>query len=245
MTQLQAEKVAAIVPCLDEAEAIGDVVKGLLSQGCDQVVVVDGGSRDETQERAVAAGANVVVENRRGYGLAIQRGIAAARVDAEILLFVDGDGSDRLDAVPRLLAPIRNGQADFVHGSRIKGERESGAMSPAQLVAGHLAGVLVHWRFGVRFTDMSPYRAIRRDALDRLGMRDETYGWNLEMLMRAAAAGLRCEEVAVGQRRRQGGTSKVSGHPRIIARAAWTIAMTFALLARELPHRPPGASQAR
>lgn len=226
--------VAAIVPCLDEEDAIGDVVTGLLAQGCDEVVVVDGGSRDRTCLRAREAGAKLVIETRRGYGLALQRGIEAARADAGILLFVDGDGSDRLDFAPALVAPIRENRADFVHGSRIRGEREPGAMGLAQVVAGHLAGWLLARRFGVRFTDMSPFRAIRRDALHQLGMSEETYGWNLEMLMRAAAAGLRCQEIAVGQRRRRAGVSKVSGDPRIVARAAWGITTTFVRLAREL-----------
>ncbi len=190
--------VTAIVPCLDEAAAIGAVVAGLLANGADAVLVVDGGSRDATRERAAASGAHVIVERRRGYGRAIQAGIAALPPETGIVLFVDGDGSDRLDRVPALLDPIRAGRAAFVHGSRIRGDREPGAMSPQQIVAGHLAGWLLRLTYGARFTDMSPFRAIRRDALARLGMRDETYGWNLEMLMRASAAGLRCEEVAVG-----------------------------------------------
>lgn len=223
--------VSAVVPCLDEAEAIGGVVAGLLEQGIDEVVVVDGGSRDATVARAEAAGARLVIEPRRGYGRAVQAGIAAIRPDAGLILFVDGDGSDRLGCVPDLLGPLSRGEADFVHGTRLRGPREPGALSPPQIVAGHLAGLLVRLAYGVRFTDMSPFRAIRRDALDGLGMRDETYGWNLEMLMRAAAGGLRCREVPVGQRRRQGGASKVSGDLRIALLAGWTILRTFVRLA--------------
>lgn len=226
--------VTAIVPCLDEETAIGGVVAGLLANGANAVLVVDGGSRDATRERAAAAGGRVILERRRGYGRAIQTGIAALPPETRIVLFVDGDGSDRLDRVPALLDPIRAGRADFVHGSRIRGDREPGAMSPQQIVAGHLAGWLLRLTYGARFTDMSPYRAIRRDALERLGMRDETYGWNLEMLMRAAAAGLRCEEVAAGQRPRQGGASKVSGDWRAGMRAAWVIGTTFLRLAQAL-----------
>ena len=226
--------VTAIVPCLDEETAIADVVAGLLANGADAVIVVDGGSRDATAARANDAGAHVVVEPRRGYGRAIQTGIAAMAPETRIVLFVDGDGSDRLDRVPDLLDPIRVGRADFVHGSRVRGAREPGAMSPQQIVAGHLAGWLLRLAYGACFTDMSPFRAIRRDALSSLGMRDETYGWNLEMLMRSAAAGLRCEEVAVGQRPRQGGASKVSGDWRVGLRAAWIIATTFLRLARGL-----------
>ena len=226
--------VSAIVPCLNEEKAIGQVVAGLLANGADEVVVVDGGSRDATCRLAEAAGARVIVEPRRGYGMAIQTGIAAVRADAGILLFVDGDGSDRIERAPLLIGPIRAGRVDFVHGSRVRGDRETGAMSLPQIVAGRLAGGLLQLAYGARFTDMSPFRAIRRDALDRLGMRDETYGWNLEMLMRAAAGGLRCEEVAVGQRPRRGGVSKVSGDWRVAMRAAWVIATTFLRLSREL-----------
>lgn len=234
--------VAAIVPCLDEETAIADVVTGLLAHGADAVIVVDGGSADATRELAATAGAQVVFEPRRGYGRAIQTGIAALPLETGIVLFVDGDGSDRLDCVPALLDPIRLGRADFVHGSRIRGHREQGAMNPQQIVAGHLAGWLLRLTYGARFTDMSPFRAIRRDALTRLGMRDETYGWNLEMLMRASAAGLRCAEVAVGQRPRRGGASKVSGDWRVGMRAAWSIGTTFLRLARALSRegRPVG-----
>ncbi|MGU3661788.1 glycosyltransferase family 2 protein [Methylobacterium fujisawaense] len=226
--------VTAIVPCLDEETAIVGVVAGLLAYGADAVIVVDGGSRDTTAARAASAGARVLVEPRRGYGRAIQAGIAAMAPETRIVLFVDGDGSDRLDRIPDLLEPIRTGRADFVHGSRVRGAREPGAMSPQQIVAGHLAGWLLRLTYGARFTDMSPFRAIRRDALARLGMRDETYGWNLEMLMRVAAARLRCEEIAVGQRPRQGGASKVSGDWRVGLRAAWIIGTTFLRLSRGL-----------
>ncbi|MGH1588543.1 glycosyltransferase family 2 protein [Methylobacterium phyllosphaerae] len=215
--------VTAIVPCLDEETAIGGVVDGLLANGVDAVLVVDGGSQDTTRERAAAAGARVLLERRRGYGRAIQTGIAALPPETSIVLFVDGDGSDRLDRAPALLDPIRAGRADFVHGSRIRGCREPGSMSPQQIVAGHLAGWLLRVAYGARFTDMSPFRAIGRDALARLGMQDETYGWNLEMLMRASAAALRCEEVAVGQRPRQGEP------PRCPVTGAWACA-------------PPGSS---
>jgi hypothetical protein len=133
--------------------------------------------------------------------------------------------------IPQVLAPIACGEADFVLGTRLKGPREPGSLSPAQIVAGHLAGVLVRLRYGVRFTDMSPFRAIRREALEGLGMRDETFGWNLEMQMRAAARGLRIVEVPVGQRRRAGGVSKVSGDLLTAVRAAWALMATFLRLA--------------
>lgn len=226
--------VAAIIPCLDEEAAIGPVVAAVLAQGVAEVVVVDGGSRDRTAERAAAAGARVVVEERRGYGRAIQAGIRALRPETGVVLFLDGDGSDPPERIPDVVGPVAAGEADFVLGSRLRGAREPGSLSLPQVVAGHVAGVLLRASYGVRFTDMSPFRAIRRDALDRLGMRDETYGWNLEMLMRVAAAGLRTREVPVGQRRRAGGVSKVSGDLRASAVASWTIATTFLRLAAEL-----------
>ncbi len=226
--------IAAVIPCLDEEAAIGPVVAAVLAQGVAEVVVVDGGSGDRTAERATAAGARVVVERRRGYGRAVQAGIRALRPDAGIVLFLDGDGSDPPERIPDVVGPVIAGEADFVLGSRLRGAREPGSLSPQQVAAGRVAGVLLRACYGVRFTDMSPFRAIRRDALDRLGMRDETYGWNLEMLMRVAAAGLRAREVPVGQRRRAGGVSKVSGDLRASAAASWAIAATFLRLAAEL-----------
>lgn len=226
--------VCTIIPCFEEEDAIGAVVTAVLAQGVDQAIVVDGGSRDRTAERARAAGGNVVVEPRRGYGLALQAGIAAAPADAQILLFIDGDGSDRPEFIPALVAPIVEGRAAFVHGSRVLGEREPGSLSPQQLLAGRVAGLLLRIIYGARFTDMSPFRAIRRDALDRLGMRENSYGWNLEMLMRVAAAGLPATEIAVGQRRRRGGVSKVSGNLAIGLAATWSIVTTFLRLAATL-----------
>lgn len=229
--------VAAVIPCLDEEEAIGAVVAGVRAQGVAEVIVVDGGSRDRTVERAVAAGAKVVVETRRGYGRAVQAGIAAARKDADILLFLDGDGSDRVECIPALIAPIAAGQAVFVSGSRIRGEREKDSLSMQQIVAGHLAGFLLRMLYGARFTDMSPFRAIRRDALERLGMGEPSYGWNLEMLMRVSAAGLPAFEIPVGQRRRVGGVSKVSGNLVPALKAAATLVWLFVRLGWRLQRR--------
>ena len=226
--------VAAVIPCLDEEDAIAAVVTGVLAQGIDEVIVVDGGSKDRTIERARAAGARVVSEARRGYGRAIQHGIAAVRPDAEILVFLDGDGSDRPEMIPTLIAPLVAGHAVFVHGTRVRGAREPGSLSAQQLIAGRVAQVLLRLVYGVGFTDMSPFRAIRRDELSKLGMREATYGWNLEMLMRVAAAGLPALEIPVGQRRRAGGVSKVSGNAVAGLEAAWSIATTFVRLALTL-----------
>ena len=226
--------ISVIIPCLDEEEAIGSVVTSVRAQDASEVIVVDGGSRDRTAERAKEAGARVVVESRRGYGRAVQAGIAALSESSDIVVFIDGDGSDRPEFIPALVVPIREGRAAFVQGSRMRGEREPGSLAAPQMVAGHMAGLLLRLVYGVRFTDMSPFRAIRRDALERLGMRDMTYGWNLEMLMRVAAAGLPYEEIAVGQRCRIGGVSKVSGNAMASIKAAWTITTTFVRLALSL-----------
>jgi glycosyltransferase involved in cell wall biosynthesis len=223
--------VAAIIPCLDEEAVIADVTAAALAAGVAEVIVVDGGSRDRTVARATEAGARTVVEPRRGYGRAMQAGLGAARADAAILVFLDGDGSDDPKFIPALIAPIAAGRAVFVHGSRLCGAREPGSLALPQIVAGHLAGLLLRLVFGARFTDMSPFRAIRRDALAALGMGETSYGWNLEMQMRVAAAGLPAAEIAVGCRRRVGGVSKVSGNLAAGIAAAYTIATTFLRLA--------------
>jgi glycosyltransferase involved in cell wall biosynthesis len=223
--------VSAVIPCLDEETAIGVVVTTALAQGVDEVIVVDGGSRDATASRAANAGARVVVERQRGYGRAIQTGIAAVRTDTTVVVFLDGDGSDPPESIRALVAPISAGAADFVLGSRVRGRRDPGSLSSSQLAAAWIGSVLLRLTYGARFSDLSPFRAIRRDALERLGMRDNSYGWNLEMLMRVAASNLRAREIPVGQRRRLGGQSKVSGNLRAGLAAAWVLALTFVRLA--------------
>jgi glycosyltransferase involved in cell wall biosynthesis len=226
--------VSAIIPCLDEETAIGQVVTAVLKQNVSEVVVVDGGSRDRTVERAEAAGARVIVEPRRGYGRAVQAGIAALRDDAEVVVFLDGDGSDPAEFIPDLVSPIVAGDAVFVLGSRVRGSREPNSLAPQQLLAAHLGRLLLRLVYGASFTDLSPFRAIRRAELNGLGMQEETYGWNLEMLMRVAAARLPAKEIAVGQRRRIGGVSKVSGNLVAGIKAAWSISLTFVRLALAL-----------
>jgi glycosyltransferase involved in cell wall biosynthesis len=176
----------------------------------------------------------VVSEPRRGYGRACQAGIAAVAADCEIIAFLDGDGSDCPELLPLLIEPILAGKQDFVIGSRIRGRREPGSMNPAQLIAGRLAGLLLRHLYGVRYSDMCPFRAIRRDALQRLGMAEETYGWNLEMQMRAAKANLRILELPVDHRNRRGGRSKVSGNLSGSLKAVGRIVWTFQRLARDL-----------
>jgi len=226
--------VSAVIPCLEEEAAIARVVTSVLAHGVSEVIVVDGGSQDRTADQATAAGARVIVEPLSGYGRAIQAGIAAVRKDAEILVFLDGDGSDPAEFIPDLVSPIIAGQADFVLGSRVRGARERRSLAPQQIIAAHIGRLLLRLVYGARFSDLSPFRAIRRDVLDRLGMSEMTYGWNLEMLMRVAAANLPALEIAVGQRRRVGGVSKVSGNFIAGIKAAHSIAVTFVRLVLRL-----------
>lgn len=224
-------QVAAIIPALNEEEPIAAVVREVRRQGVDQVIVVDNGSTDATAEQARSAGARVVAEPRRGYGRAVRRGVTAVGADCRILLFLDGDGSDCPEFIPALLAPILAGTHDFVIGSRLRGRREPGSMTAAQRLAGWLSGRLLRLLYGARYTDMSPFRAIHRQCLERLGMREQTYGWNVEMQMRAAKAGLRILEIPVDHRCRAGGTSKVSGSLSGTLKAAVRIVWTIARIA--------------
>jgi glycosyltransferase involved in cell wall biosynthesis len=229
--------VSVVIPCLDEEEAIAGVVREVLAEGVDEVIVVDNGSRDATAKQARRAGARVVSEPTRGYGRACAAGVAGVRPDAEIVCFLDGDGSDVPRFIADIVGPVARGEADFVMGSRLRGNREAGSMTPQQLVAGQLAGALLRAVYGVRFTDMSPFRAMRVDRLRRLGMAETTYGWNLEMQMRVAAAGLRIREIPVDHRCRRGGMSKVSGNLTAGLSAAWKITTTFVRLAFALRGR--------
>jgi hypothetical protein len=230
--------VSVVIPCLNEEDAILGVVREVLAQGVDQVIVVDNGSTDATAAHAREAGAHVVSEPRRGYGRACAAGLRAVRADADIVCFLDGDGSDVPSYFADVVGPVARGEADFVMGSRLRGQREPGSMTPQQLVAGRLAGLLMRLIYGVRFTDMSPFRAMRLAQLRSLGMSEQTYGWNLEMQMRVAAAGLRIREVPVDHRRRRGGVSKVSGNFVAGLSAAWKIATTLVRLAVTLRRGP-------
>ena len=224
-------RVSVVIPCLNEAEAIGNVVAEVLAEGVDQVIVVDNGSTDDTAGAARAAGATVVAQPERGYGRACAAGLAAVDPSSEIVCFLDGDGSDVPAFMAAVVGPIARREADFVMGSRLLGKREAGSMTPQQIVAGRIAGVLIRGVYGVRFTDMSPFRAARVDRLRALGMRETTYGWNLEMQMKAAAHGWRIVEVPVDHRVRRGGVSKVSGDLAAGLKAAWVITRTFVRLA--------------
>ncbi|HXQ51497.1 MAG TPA: glycosyltransferase family 2 protein [Stellaceae bacterium] len=219
--------VAVIIPTLNEAQSIMGVLQEIPRDLVKDILVVDGGSTDGTAAIAAATGARVIFPARRGYGAACAAGAAAASPKCGVMVFMDGDGADRGDLMARLVEPIRRGQCDFVIASRTRGEREPQSMSRHQLLAGYVAGLGMGALYGVRNTDMCAYRAIRRDCLERLGMREMTYGWNIEMQMRAARMGLRILEVPMPYRRRSGGTSKVAGSVGGSLRAARHIVATF------------------
>lgn len=202
---------SVIIPALDEEQGIGRVLDDLPRDRLIEVVVVDNGSSDRTAEIAELHGARVVRQSERGYGAACLLGIAAARPKSpDILVFLDADYSDHPEEIDRLLAPIVNGDADFVVGSRMLGERSPGALLPQAIFGNWLACMLMRRIWGGHFTDLGPFRAIRLDALDRLGMKDRNYGWTVEMQIRAMQEGLRCTEVPVSYRPRIG-QSKVTG----------------------------------
>ena len=230
--------VSVVIPCLNEGEAIGNVVREVLAEGVDEVIVVDNGSTDDTALQAEAAGARLVRQTERGYGRACAGGLAAVSERSDIVCFLDGDGSDVPAFLPAVVGPIVDRQADFVMGSRLRGQREPGSMTPQQIVAGAIAGRLIRLVYGVRYTDMSPFRAATVEHLRSLDMREMTFGWNLEMQMKAAAAGWRVREIAVDHRCRRGGVSKVSGDLAAGIRAAWVITTTFLRLTASLSKSP-------
>jgi len=223
--------VSVIIAALNEEEAIANVIRAVPTDVADEIVVVDNGSKDRTAEVASTAGARVVKEPIPGYGRAFRAGLRAISPQCEIVVLLDGDGSDCPEMMDRLVGPISDGAADFVIGSRTRGNRERGSMNFHQVIAGYMVGCVLRLLYGVRSTDMGPFRAIRRDTLERLGLREETYGWPLEMQMRAAQAGVRTLEVPVDYRRRAGGQSKIAGSVRGSVLAATRILITLARLA--------------
>lgn len=244
------QRVAVIIPARDEESAL-PVVLARIPKWVDVVFVVDNGSSDGTARVAAAAGARVVDEPVPGYGRACLAGIAAATapdVAPDVLVFLDADGSDFPEQMERLVAPLAARTADLVIGSRNLGTMFPGAMTPPQRFGNVLAPFLIRTIWGVHFTDLGPFRAVRASELARLEMDDPTFGWTVQMQIRAARIGLRCAEVAVDYTRRLSGRSKISGTVRGVFAAGtkilWCIASealrpAHALKRAATSERPP------
>jgi glycosyltransferase involved in cell wall biosynthesis len=224
-------KVVVIIPALNEEDAIVRVLADI-PELVSEVIVVDNGSDDETPTRAAAAGARVVREPIRGYGQACLAGIAALPADTDIVVFLDGDYSDHPDEMVHIVEPLLRGTADLVIGSRVLGEREQGALLPQARFGNALATFLIRLLYGVRYSDLGPFRAIHAEALRQINMVDRDFGWTVEMQVKAARKGLRGVEVPVSYRKRYAGTSKVTGTLSGTFRAGWKILYTIFLNTR-------------
>lgn len=217
----QKMRVSVIIPALNEAGNIAALVAAVRAQPVDEVIVVDNGSDDDTGARARSAGALVVREPRRGYGYACAAGVAAAAGD--VLVFLDGDFSFLPEEMPRLLEPLLNGAAELVLGSRTLGTIEAGSMPPHQRFGNRLTSWLMGLLYGLKVTDLGPYRAVKRELVLSLAMVEMTYGWPTEMMVKAARRGVRICEVPVSYASRRAGQSKVSGTLRGSLLAGWHI----------------------
>jgi glycosyltransferase involved in cell wall biosynthesis len=216
--------VALVIPALDEEDAIGVLLGSIDRSLVRDIIVGDNGSRDATGEIAMRGGATVVRVEERGYGAACAGALTRLAPDVDVVLFMDADGSDDPSEIAMLLAPIEKGEADLVIGSRVHVER--GALTPQQRFGNWLATRLIRILYDYRYTDLGPFRAIRRELLDRIEMRDRRYGWTVEMQVRALQLGARVAEVPVKYRRRVG-KSKISGTVMGVIKAGWWIVYTI------------------
>ena len=201
-----------IIPAYNEEQSIGKVVEAIPQGLVKEVVVVSNASTDNTMNVATQAGATAIEERQKGYGAACLKGIRyiADKGDADIIVFLDGDFSDYPEEMPLLIKPIIEGGYDMVIGSRALGEREGGSMMPQQIFGNWLATTLIRLLYKYEFTDLGPFRAIRYDKLVEINMKDEDFGWTVEMQVKAAKLKMKCTEVAVNYRKRIG-VSKVTG----------------------------------
>ncbi|MGH9359114.1 MAG: glycosyltransferase family 2 protein [Terriglobia bacterium] len=217
---------ALIIPALNEAESIGRVLAQLPRARLQEIIVVDNGSQDNTAAVARDAGARVVLETRRGYGRACQTGISALDAGVNAVVFMDADLSDDPADIDRLLCVFEAGNFDLVLGSRSLGCAERGSLTAVQRFGNWLTTKLIACLWGVRFTDLGPLRVIRRDALERIALQDEGFGWNVEMQSKAAMLRLKTGEIPVNYRRRKFGRSKISGTLAGSAQAGFKILAT-------------------
>ena len=212
-------RVSVIIPTHNEAQSIALVLADLPSHLTTEVIVVDSNSSDGTPEIAAGAGARVIQEPRRGYGQACLTGLAAAD-SPDVVVFLDGDYSDRPSELPILLAPIIEGRADITLGSRLQGQRSAGALPWHQAFGNRLAASLIRLLYGLNITDLGPFRAGRADVLRALALEETTYGWAVEMILKGTLAGFRVVEVPVSYYPRIG-QSKISGTLKGTAGAGW------------------------
>lgn len=203
-------KVAVVIPTLNEVDCIGDLVTAIQLQPVAEIIVVDNDSTDGTADAAQRAGARVIREPQRGYGHACAAGIAAVR-ESDVIVFIDGDFSFLPSEMPALLAPLQRGEADLVLGSRTRGFIAPGSMPPQQRFGNWLGARLLRAFYGAPVTDLGPYRAVMRELMPKLNMREMTYGWHIEMIAQAARHHARIVEVPISYHARRGGESKVSG----------------------------------
>jgi len=226
--------VALVIPALNEEEALRHLLSELSSHLAQWIIVVDNGSTDATASVAQAAGAIVVSEPVRGYGRACWHGFQTAReLGAETIVFMDGDGSDNPIDLPTILAPILEGHADLVIGSRVGAHAEAGAIPPQARLGNWLISRLLNHMYGVYLHDIGSFRAIRRDILEALQMHEMTFGWPVEMLVKAARAHYRIVEISLHYRRRSHGHSKVAGTIMGSVKAAYVMLRTMLRYARE------------
>lgn len=221
--------IKVIIPAFNEQNAVGQVIDEIPMDIIDEVIVVDNGSTDNTQEIAREKGATALYQPKRGYGWACLKGIdyiANQLEKPDIVVFLDGDRSDYPAEMRKLIAPIIENNVDFVVGSRALGQKEAGSMTPQQIFGNWLATSLIQLFHNTTYTDLGPFRAIRYKSLMRIGMTDKTYGWTVEMQIKAAQHKLRIEEVPVNYRRRIG-VSKVSGTVKGTIMAGYKIIWTI------------------
>ena len=218
-------RISVIIPVFNEQDAIEKVIGDIPSHLPTEIIVVDNGSTDQTAKLAAAMGARIVRENRRGYGSACLAGIAATN-EPDIVVFLDGDYSDHPNEMPDLIAPIMENRADLVIGSRVLGNSEPGALMIQARFGNRLATRLIKILFGVSYTDLGPFRAIRYRTLMDLNMWDKTFGWTVEMQVKAAIQALKIKEVPVSYRKRIG-VSKITGTIEGTLKAGWKILFTI------------------